>query len=188
MPEAQKQLTRRLTLSTRHGQQAPCKYGDLCRARLSCQAGMPGAGACGYSCGVTPRAAPRRFAQALNATYGCVPSNADHCCLGLAPSSQLGQFGLLGLRPVYDACSQLPGCSYQARSCSSVARRCLPNRAVAQSQCPCLPASVWSSAEADGCAPLRRQAARCRTACPAAARLRMRWGLSLCICSQATDT
>ena len=65
--------------------------------------------------GLTPSAAPRRFAQALNATYGCVPSNADHCCLGLAQGSQLGQFGLLGLRPVYDACSQLPGCSYQAR-------------------------------------------------------------------------
>ena len=44
-----------------------------------------------------------------------MPSNADHCCLGLAQGSELGQFGLLGLRPVYDACSQLPGCSYQVR-------------------------------------------------------------------------
>ena len=44
-----------------------------------------------------------------------MPSNADHCCLGLAQGSELASFGLLGLRPVYDACSQLPGCSYQAR-------------------------------------------------------------------------
>ena len=66
-------------------------------------------------CGLMCSAAPRRFAQALNATYGCVPSNADHCCLGLAQSSQLGQYGMLGLKPVNDACSHLPGCSYQAR-------------------------------------------------------------------------
>jgi len=57
----------------------------------------------------------RRFAQALNATYGCAPSNADHCCLAVAPSSQLGQYGLLGLRPANDACSHLTGCSYEVR-------------------------------------------------------------------------
>ena len=57
-----------------------------------------------------------RFAQALNSTYGCVPSNADHCCLGVDANSQLGQYGMLGLRPANDVCSHMTGCSYQVRA------------------------------------------------------------------------
>ena len=63
-----------------------------------------------------------RFAQALNSTYGCVPSNADHCCLSVDANSQLGQYGMLGLRPANDVCSHLPGCSYQVRAVLNLPR------------------------------------------------------------------
>lgn len=130
------------------------------------------AGACG--CGLTSSAAPRRFAQALNATYGCVPSNADHCCLGLAQSSQLGQYGLLGLRPVYDACSQLPGCSYQARLLMGVRNRgsLIPKFLhLGVARCllgwtpfMCSHSTCSRSMAADVSAHLCRRAARCRMA------------------------